>query len=288
MQKPATFAPVQKHQLISALSYAWNAQTIYDVHAPRAFSFIGEVIEDNRHFYAFDIIKGIRKAYLDSSSILTLQDHGAGSLAATQLTKPVAQIARQSGSPERFGEYLLKTVDWSGATHMLELGTNLGLGTCYLAGALPSDGRLISIDADPGVLTLARKSVEQIPTKGEISLIEGKFADVLANVLQELERVDLAFIDGHHEEEATKRYFSQIRAYSHSKSVIILDDIHWSPGMENAWEWVKQQQGVSLTIDLYRWGIVFFEEEILVPQHLTIAPWKWKPWHMGFFSSRAV
>lgn len=274
------------HALSSAARYAWSANTIYDVHAPRAFSFLGQVIEDNRHFHAFDWIEELRGGYAVDGSELELSDFGAGSRTAAKKVRRIKDIASTSGSPARFGEYLFKTVDWLKAKRVIELGSNLGIGTSYLAAAMPVEGKLISIDADQNLIVRARAAVKSIAPQADVKLMLGTFVDQLGPALKELETVDLAFIDGHHAEQATKDYFEKILLHCHEKSVIILDDIHWSPGMEAAWEWVKAHPQVTCSIDLFRWGVVMIDSSIRVPQHLTIVPWKWKPWHMGFFSSR--
>ena len=42
----------------------------------------------------------------------------------------------------------------------------------------------------------------------------------------------------------------------------IFDDIHWSSGMENAWEYIKSHKKTTLTIDLFFVGIVFIKSEL--------------------------
>ena len=278
--------PVSIASYKSALTYAIRAQTIYDVHAPKAFSFLGEVVEDERHFYWFDLIERLRQQYYADKRTLTLTDHGAGSLTSSQAQRKICDIARTSGTSPRMGEYLLKVMDWVDAKRVIELGTNLGLGTAYLAAGLQRDASLISIDADANVQEEARRMLARLPIQGDLRLVKGTFKNTLQPALTALGQVDLAFIDGHHEEQATQDYFTSIQNYTHSNSVVILDDIHWSTGMENAWAWVKQQPGVTMTIDLFRWGVVFFDTSVVEPQHYRIVPWRWKPWHMGFFSSR--
>jgi hypothetical protein len=53
-------------------------------------------------------------------------------------------------------------------------------------------------------------------------------------------------------------------------SVLIFDDIHWSREMEKAWELIKQDQRVFLTVDLFFIGLVFFRDEFKVKQHFMI------------------
>jgi predicted O-methyltransferase YrrM len=72
---------------------------------------------------------------------------------------------------------------------------------------------------------------------------------------------DLVFIDGNHQKEATLNYFEKLLSAVHNDSVMIFDDIHWSKEMEAAWEEIKLHSEVSVTIDTFYWGLVFFRRE---------------------------
>ena len=71
----------------------------------------------------------------------------------------------------------------------------------------------------------------------------------------------LLYIDGNHTKEATLRYFQKLLPYTHNDSVMIFDDIHWSAEMEEAWEEIKKHPAVTVTIDTFFWGFVFFRKE---------------------------
>ena len=75
------------------------------------------------------------------------------------------------------------------------------------------------------------------------------------------ESPQLIFIDGNHQKEATLKYFERLLTIAHNDSVFIFDDIHWSIGMEEAWEEIKNHPAVTVTIDTYFWGFVFFRRE---------------------------
>ena len=272
--------------LRSAARYAWRAGTIYDVHAPLAYGFLGEVVEDRRHFYVHDDIAALRARYAADDTVVELHDAGAGSRVRSANRRRVRDIAATSGSPERFGRYLTSLVDWRGARRVLELGSNLGIGSCCLAAGMPEGGRLWTIDADVQMAAFAKTALAETVPFAEAEIVTGTFDETLADVLAAMGTVDVAFVDGHHAEEPTKAYYRQIRERCHGGSVLIFDDIHWSAGMEAAWAWIKQQEGVCLTFDLYRWGVVFFDASVGEARHYEVMPWRWKPWHMGFFRAR--
>ena len=52
--------------------------------------------------------------------------------------------------------------------------------------------------------------------------------------------------------------------------MIILDDIHWSKEMEQAWQYVQRHKAVTMTIDLFFIGIVLLREEFKIKQHFSV------------------
>jgi hypothetical protein len=71
----------------------------------------------------------------------------------------------------------------------------------------------------------------------------------------------LLFIDGNHRKDATIRYVKQAMPKTHNDSIIVLDDIHWSEEMDEAWEEIKKLTEVKVSIDLFQFGILFFRQE---------------------------
>ena len=72
--------------------------------------------------------------------------------------------------------------------------------------------------------------------------------------------IDFAFMDANHTYQASMEYFHTLLEKVHPNSLIILDDIHWSKEMEQAWMEIKNHKAVSLSIDLFQVGLLFFRE----------------------------
>ena len=49
--------------------------------------------------------------------------------------------------------------------------------------------------------------------------------------------------------------------YKTNNSVFVFDDIYWSPQMTAAWQQIKKNNEVTLTIDTFYFGLVFFKPE---------------------------
>ena len=95
----------------------------------------------------------------------------------------------------------------------------------------------------------------------------GDFVNVIEKL--QVESYDLIFIDGNHQKEATLNYFEILLSTTKNHSVFIFDDIYWSKGMTEAWESIKQHPKVTVSIDTFFWGMVFFRTE-QVKEHFVI------------------
>lgn len=88
------------------------------------------------------------------------------------------------------------------------------------------------------------------------------FKDKLPYLLQNIAKPDLVYVDGDHQKESTLQYFNWFSENAASKTIFIFDDIYWSEGMKEAWLEITQSPKVTLCLDLYRMGIVFFNPDL--------------------------
>lgn len=240
----------------------------HGMHAPFVFSFITQVMNDNRTFYANRSIENLRQCLLIDQQTLLIQDFGAGSRVRKENTRKVCDIARSSLKPKKFGQLLFRIVDQYSPANILELGTSLGITTAYLAAA-NEHSKVVTMEGAATVAAVARKNFTKLGLQN-IRLVEGNFDETLAATVQQMGSIDLAFVDGNHRYEPTLRYFREILPAMHEYSILIFDDIHWSAEMEQAWAEIQQDPAVTLSIDLFFIGLVFFRKEQKIKQHFTI------------------
>jgi predicted O-methyltransferase YrrM len=151
---------------------------------------------------------------------------------------------------------------------IIELGTSLGITTSYLSLAKP-DSKIFTFEGARKIANVATENFKALEIT-DIRLIEGNFDYTLPAVLYQLSTIDFAFMDGNHRYDPTLSYFNQLLGKTNNNSIIVLDDIHWSAEMEQAWEAIKEHPAVHCTIDLFFLGIVLFRQEFKEKQHFTI------------------
>lgn len=240
----------------------------HGVHSPFVFDFITNVLNDTRTFYSYEELEKLRQQLLSDKRELSIEDFGAGSAIAKTNQRRVCDIARAALKPKKFGQLMFRMVDYYQAKNIVELGTSLGITTGYLASGNLS-GWVYTFEGAKQVAEVAKQNFEKL-SLNNIEVIEGNFDHTLKPHLINIPVVDFAFVDGNHRKEPTIHYFQQLLEKATESSVFIFDDIHWSEGMEEAWKYIKQYSAVTLTIDLFFIGLVFFRKEQKVAQHFSI------------------
>lgn len=240
----------------------------HGIHSPFVFDFVTNVLIDRRHFYAYDSIETLRKRLLQDKKILEVEDFGAGSALRSTNKRSIAAIATNAAKNEKLSKLLFRVVQYYKPNIILELGTSLGISSAYMAAA-NLEAAVITLEGAPEIAKAAKENHDCLGLTNT-RVLTGSFDDILPGVLQQLETVDLAFIDGNHRFAPTVHYFEKIVSKSTSDSILILDDIHWSKEMEDAWTAIKQHEAVRATIDLFFIGIVFLRPDFKTPQHFAI------------------
>lgn len=214
-------------------------------------------------------IEALRNRLNASASEISLIDYGAGSsdsnLTAEQMykgrqvIKSIGEICRSSSRPYKDAFLLFKLVREFRPSVCLELGTALGISTAYQTAALELNrcGRITTLEGAQSLAQLAKGHFEGLGLK-RVNVVAGRFQDTLQDVLQKNADIDYVFIDGHHDENATFSYFKQILQYLSDGAILVFDDIHWSDGMERAWDDIRNDKNLKVSVDFLGLGICIF------------------------------
>jgi predicted O-methyltransferase YrrM len=204
-------------------------------------------------------IEALRQELCRSEQKLQITDMGAGSHINASKERLVKDVAKNSAKSAKYGQLLYRLVKHFKPANSIELGTSLGVSASYLASAYPK-GKLTTMEGCPQTAAVAQQNFQKLGLNN-VDLVLGNFNDTLAPTLEKLQKVDFAFIDGNHQEEPTVAYFEACLPYLHNDSLIVFDDIHWSEGMEKAWQRIQNHPQVQVTIDLFFVGLVFLRKE---------------------------
>ncbi|MFD2569752.1 O-methyltransferase [Spirosoma soli] len=248
--------------LIPYFRYLSRARDEHSLHSPFLFALYTQVIKaDNRREVAFMPIWMLRKQLRKSKETIDITDLGAGSKVNASRQRSIRDIARHSQKPARFGRLLFRLIRRFDAKTIIDLGTSLGVTTAYLAEATkPFNGQVMTFEGCPQTAAVAQQNFTRLSIDN-VKVIVGNIDETLAPNIATLDPIDVAFFDANHRYEPTVRYFETCLPYIHNDTVFIMDDIHWSDEMEQAWAYIKAHSAVSVTVDLFWVGLVFFRKE---------------------------
>lgn len=118
------------------------------------------------------------------------------------------------------GKFLHLLARMQGARRILEIGTLGGYSTIWLARALPSDGRIVTLEADATHLNVAR---ENIARAGLSALVEQRLGPALEMLPQLSGPFDFIFIDADKDNAAA--YFEWSVRLSRLGTAIVVDNV---------------------------------------------------------------
>ena len=263
------------YSLKQYLKFLARSKNQHGVHSPFVYDLVTQCFYDSAYYHDYDWLSKFRRELAQSKAIIKVTDLGSGSRVGQlkKSSKKVQSMLHHAGASKKRQGLLYRLGAYFKPAQILELGTHLGMGTTALClGAKPK--RLITVEGCPETAQYTQNNFvrwgSNNPELSAIELINNNFEDFL-NVFQDLQdfqdsktahsaqaTFDLIYLDGHHDGPATLRYFESLKKYTHEKTILIIDDIYWSKGMSAAWQQIIKDPKVSVSIDSFFCGFLFF------------------------------
>ncbi len=243
----------------SYFKFLWHSKNEYSVHSPFVFDLLVKCFYDTTKFPEYSVLKQYRNSLSQNQSAIEVTDFGAGSRVFKSNSRTISSIAKNAGISSKRAQLLFRIARYFKPGHVLEIGTSVGLATSALSLGNP-DSEITTLEGCPETAAVARKKFQKFHLEN-IDLKIGEFEATLNIERPATNHYQLIYFDGNHTKEATLRYFDLLLPTATNDSVWIFDDIHWSADMETAWETIKKNPNVTVTIDTFQWGLVFFRKE---------------------------
>ncbi|MDD3723015.1 MAG: class I SAM-dependent methyltransferase [Lutibacter sp.] len=250
----------------SFITFLFMSTNRHGIHSPFVYQLVTKCFNAKTNPSKIIAVNKIRKSLYSNHKSIAITDYGKGSSFFKNNERKVSDIAKIAGISNKRAKLLLRIIDYFNPKSILEIGTSVGLGTSVLSIGNPK-GDIVTLEGCKNTVQVA-KNLFKINHLNNIQLVVGNFNDTLPSVVKG-KQFDLIYFDGNHQKSATIQYFNQCLETVHNDSVFIFDDINWSPEMQLAWEEIKNHPKVTITINTFFWGFVFFRRE-QEKQHFTI------------------
>ncbi|MCY1494300.1 O-methyltransferase [compost metagenome] len=246
------------HILTSYLKFLWNSSNAHGVHSPFVFDLVRKCFYDTKKYGEYKTLKKYRDSLLENKNTIEVTDFGSGSRVFKSNIRAINQIAKNAGVSSKNARLLFRIVRYFQPENVLEIGTSLGLATSALALG-NSKAKITTLEGCPQTVKVAQQQFQDF--NFSVTSVVTKFEAYLESEKIQSATYDLIYFDGNHSKEATLHYFEALIPTITNETVWIFDDIHWSFGMQEAWETIKKHPKVTVTIDTFQWGLVFFRKE---------------------------
>lgn len=229
----------------------------FGVHSPFVFSLITKVIEESCPYYAFDGIEMERRKLLQRMEQLTYPDRRQKN---RLVTRPLCRIARREAISRKQGMLLFRLANYFHSKQIIQLGPSMGISTLYLTSHM-SGVKCIAIENIPGFARIASGILERAG-RNPVDLRVGDYRELFPEALVDMEKVDFVFFNTLHEGLNNVYLFEEALKYVQSDTILVYEGIRQNSEMRNFWKEICCRPEVTVTMDLYSMGLVFFDPKL--------------------------
>jgi predicted O-methyltransferase YrrM len=242
--------------IYSFIKFFFNSIKLHGVHSPFVFDLIANCFRDKKDYPEYRVLEKYNKELSQSEKSISVTDFGSGSRVFRSNERKVSAIAKYAGISNFRQRLLFRLTHYFNFQNTIELGTSLGKAT--IAFALSEKNNVLSLEGCPATAAFAENALKEAGCTN-VTVINETFEDFLNKPLPFAP--DCIYIDGNHSYKDTIHYFHKFLPFVHNETVIIFDDIHWSRDMHRAWQEIAAHPEVTVAIDTFYWGIIFFRKE---------------------------
>ena len=246
------------HQQRNYIQFLLKASNQHGVHSPFIYLFVTKCLYNKIDKNSWRKFMNYKQQLLDNKKSIKVTDFGAGSKVFKNDEREVSKIVKVAGISNKKAKLLLKITDYFKPKNILEIGTSLGLGTS--AFKIGNNNSVITTLEGCTETSKIAKELFEKNNIDNIEIINGDFSKTLSSAIND-NKFDTIYFDGNHTKEATLSYFEKCLPTIHNESYFIFDDVYWNNGMKEAWSEIKNHPKVTVTVDLFYFGIVFFRKE---------------------------
>lgn len=260
------FTHTMYHQIKSYLKFLIRSSNEHGIHSPFVYDLITKCFYDKTKYPEYALLKNYRQELENSNESINVTDFGAGSRVFKDGKRPVKAIAKNAGVPPKRQRLLFRITRYFKPDTVLELGTSLGLGTVAIALGNTSS-KVNTVEGCESTAKIATNMFTAFKLSN-VAMYNTTFEKFFSS--EKLEgHYDLTYIDGNHNKAMTLQYFKLLLKQVTNDSVLIFDDIYWSSEMTEAWQEIIAHPDVTVSIDTFYLGFVFFRRE-QKKQHFNI------------------
>ncbi len=212
----------------------------HGVHSPFVYNLITKVIEERSPYYVFREIENIRKEIIEKKD-------------------EYSRITVRDTQNQKYGALLFRLINFFQCKNVLQIGTSTGIMSLYLSSAR-SDCECVAVEDNDDIGNFASGIIRKLGLKN-FRIEIGHLQDKTEELFNEYSSFDLFFINIP-EHASCPEVINKCLKRAKKEAIFVIEGINGSQKMRNTWKNLVLNPEITVSIDLYRFGIVFLRENI--------------------------
>ena len=222
--------------------HRFAAKTRHGTHSPFVYKLADEVIYDFSPKKVYAKIEVLRKKLLN--------DHKIQLNGAEQLKKGLRS--------SRLLQLVFRLAAYHQPQQLIEIGTGDAMTTAYLAKACPT-ANLLSLVPTTEIAELGKQNLGLIEVQNVV-FTSGDLINQFKTAIEIAEALDFVYVGGKNSRSFVLNIFDLCLTKANEHTLLIFDQLYWNEEMKEAWQTIKNHPQVTVTIDLFWFGLVYFRK----------------------------
>ena len=232
----------------------------YGVHSPFVFDLITNVIEEKSFYYAYHDISLIREQLIQKKRFIDYNGEQIN----------LKKALRKYGISKKEGEFLFRLTNHYKPRTILSISSSGGLAPLYLS-RYGSNVECVTLEYETDLYDLAVHFLNrETNTSHYIWLCS--YYDFYPPKISMFNQIDCIYMGKELGVNSLYYSFNQCIPLIHDKTFCVLAGIHSSTEKLNYWNELCQHPNVTVAVDLYQMGLLFFDPKLNKRVYKTIIP----------------
>ena len=232
----------------------------FGVHSPFVYDLITNVIEETCGYYAYYDISLVRLQLLQNEQFIQYRGKRT----------TVKRALKQYGISTKEGEFLFRIANHYKPRTILSVGSSMGFAPLYLT-RYDSTVQCVTLECEQDLADITTHFLNKEKNPA-LSIKTGAYHALLPKSIEQIQRIDCVFIGkdvGVYDWDTT---FEQCKSFIHDATFFVLAGIRSSTEKQNYWMQFRQHPSVTVAIDLFDLGLLFFQPKLHKMVYKTILP----------------
>jgi len=246
------------HKIVSFFCFIIKSKNEHGVHSPFVFDLITSCFYKTKSKNDLTIFLNYKKELSKNNSLSEISNFNFMSNFLLSHKRKRSRIFKDSEISNKRARLLIHLIQYLKPKNILEIGTGFGINTVVLSSA-QRNSKITTLDENEQTVNVIKEMFKKNTFK-HVKFLTGNFDITLPQVFNN-NIYDFIYFKGSCENKTTLNYFESSLSSIHNNSVLLFENIHSNRESEKVWNSIKKHEKVTVTIDTFLWGFVFFRKE---------------------------